>query len=585
MSPAPPLIQRFRLAVTSRRRPSWLNLAVIVWLVITIIVPLATLVLGSLRPTGATLFSGELTFSNYTTLFQSAGFKSGLVNTLITSGGGAIIAVLIGTWLAFLIARTNVPFKGLITLTGVVPFFVSAFVHAFAWSALADPRVGILNQVFRALNWPLNIDVNSLTGIAFVLGLYHVPFVFLFVVAALHTVDPMLEEAARTAGAGVWNTLRKVTLPLVAPAMLSGGVLVFALMAGNFAIPSLLGTPANLDFITPYIYRMMQFAPPRYGLAAATGVILLVITLVLFMLQRSYVGRRQYSSVGGKGFRPRLVDLGRWKGVILASIGVYWLLAVILPLLAIVARASRRFFFIQELSDLWNPELMSWANFTLLWEYNQVPRAIQNTLFLGIASALIGGLLYFLIGYAAEKLNGNGSPVARYLSMLPSAVPGMVLGLSYLWIALYMPLPLYGTIWILLLSYLARFVPQGVGSVSSALRNIHPDLEDSARVAGAGRVRRLQRIIVPLSKQGIIAAMILGFVLGVTELHTSILLYTSQTIVLPVVMYEFWQFGDWSVAAALSLIQSLIIGIIIFVSTRLFGVGIGGVPVPRKEGS
>lgn len=585
MSAAPPMLTRTSPRVTLFRqgRPSLLKLAVILWLIATIIVPIGALVLGSLRPTGAGLFSAEFTLSNYSALFASPGFRFGLLNTLIASAGGTVVAVLLGTWLAFLIARTDIPLKGLITVTGVVPFFVSAFVHAFAWSALADPRIGLLNQLFSALNWPLTININTMGGIAFVLGLYHVPFVFLFVVSALHTVDPMLEEAARVSGAGVWATIRKVTLPIVAPSILSGGVLVFALMAGNFAIPSLLGTPANIDFVTPFIYRMMQFAPPRYGQAAAAGVVLMTITLGLFLLQRAYINRRRYSSVGGKGFRPRLIQLGRWKGVVLTTIGAYWLLAVILPLLAVIARASRRFFFIRELPDLWDTSLMSWDNFRLLWEYNQVPRAIQNTLVLGVASAILGGVIYFLIAYVAEKLNGKGSGTARYLSMLPSAVPGMVLGLSYLWVALYLPLPLYGTIWVLLLSYLVRFVPQGVGSISAALRNLHPDLEDSARVSGAARPRRLLRILVPLSRQGIIAAMVLGFVLAVTELHTSILLYTSKTVVLSVVMYEFWQFGDWSVAAALSLLQTLLIAVIIFVSTKLFGVGIGGVSVPTKE--
>jgi iron(III) transport system permease protein len=217
---------------------------------------------------------------------------------------------------------------------------------------------------------------------------------------------------------------------------------------------------------------------------------------------------------------------------------------------------------------------MSLRNFELLFGYTQVLRALTNTAILGVASAILGAMLFFLTAYGAERLGGRGVPALRYLAMLPSAVPGMVLGLSYLWIALYLPLPLYGTMWVLLVSYIARFMPQATGSISSSLRSLHPELEESARIAGAGMFLRLRRIMVPLGKQGIYSALVLCFVLGVTELHTSILLYTSKTIVLSVVMYEFWQFGEWGAAAALSLVQSALVVAVILAARRIFGVSV-----------
>ncbi len=530
------------------------------------LLPIAMLLLGSVRLDG-----GGLGLTHYAALLQSESFLRAFGNTIVSSLIGAVLSLVAGTWLAFLVTRTDVPGKGLIAVAAVVPFFVSAFVHALAWSALADPSIGILNMVFSVLGVEARVDISTIGGVAFVQGLYHVPFVYLFVSSALHAVDPSLEEAARTSGAGVWRTVRVVTLPLVAPAILSAGVLVFALMAGNFAIPSLLGTPANLEFVTSFLYQQLQMSPPRQSEAAAAGTLLMAVVLALYLAQRAYVGRRSYVSVTGKGFRPRIIELGRWRGACIATVVVYVLVVIAVPLAALALRSTRAYFFVGELSDLWKPELMSLQNFRFILEYDQVTRALLNTAFLAAGSALVGAALYFLLAYAAERMDGRGSARLRFLVALPSAVPGMVLGLSYLWISLY--LPLYGTIWILLLSYIARFMPQGAGSISSSLRALHPELEESARVCGAGAARRLWCIILPLSRQGIYSAIILCFVLAITELHTSVLLYTARTIVLSVVMYEFWQAGQWGAASALSLLQSLLVILLLFIARLWLGSG------------
>ncbi|MBI2736994.1 MAG: iron ABC transporter permease [Rhodospirillales bacterium] len=539
------------------------------------VLPIAMLLLGSLRQDG-----GQLGLEHYAMLAQSESFRRAFANTVISSGLGAALSLVAGSWLAFLVTRTDIPAKGFVAVVAVVPFFVSAFVHALAWSALADPTIGILNLVLAVLGTDVRVDIGTIGGVAFVQGLYHIPFVYLFVSAALHAVDPSLEEAARTSGAGIWRTVRRVTIPLVSPAILSAGVLVFALMAGNFAIPSLLGTPANLEFVTSFLYQQLQLSPPRQSEAAAAGTLLMVVALLLYLAQRVYVGRRNYVSVTGKGFRPRIIELGRWRAVCIASIAVYVLAVIVVPLAALGLRSTRAYFFVGELSDLWNPDLMSLRNFAFVLEYDQVIRALVNTGLLAVGSAAAGAGLYFLLAYAAERMDGRGSAPFRFLVALPSAVPGMVLGLSYLWIALY--LPLYGTIWILLLSYIARFMPQGAGSISASLRALHPELEESARVSGAGVVRRLWRIVLPLARQGIFSAVVLCFVLAITELHTSVLLYTSKTVVLSVVMYEFWQSGQWGAASALSLIQSLLVVLLLFAARLGLGAGPWAQSTPQR---
>lgn len=528
------------------------------------ILPIALLIFGSLRQT-----DGGLTFEHYAGLLESASFRRAFWNTLVSSAFGVLVSILAGTWLAFLVVRTDVPAKEFVAVAAVLPFFVSAFVHALAWSALADPTVGILNLLLDILGVDGRLDVNTLGGVAFVQGIYHVPFVYLYVSTALQSVDPSLEEASRISGASLSRTVRKVTLPLVAPAILSAGVLVFALMAGNFAIPSLLGTPANLEFVTSYLYQQLQLSPPQQSPAAAAGTLLMSVALLLYFAQRAYLGRRSVVSVTGKGFRPRIIELGRWRMLCILSIAAYVGIAIVVPLVALALRSTRAYFYLGSISDLWNPELISWANYKFIFEYDQVIRAFINTGYLAFGSAVFGVGLYFLLAYAAERLDGRGSAAIRFLVALPSAVPGMVLGLSYLWIALF--LPLYGTLGILLISYVARFMPQGTGSVSASMRAIHPELEESARVSGAGVGRRLAKVILPLSWQGILSAVILCFVLAITELHTSILLYTSKTIVLSVVMYEFWQAGQWGAASALSLIQSVLVVAALFVARYALG--------------
>ncbi len=557
--------------VALRNEQAIFKTALLAVLLAVSILPIVMLLAGSLSAGGRVLVA-----DNYRQLAGEAIFGIALYNTLVSSVLGAALSMAVGLWLAFLVTRTDIAFKKSITVAAVIPFFVSAFVHALAWSALADPKIGILNLVLAAAGLPAAIDISTIGGVAFVQGLYHIPFVFLFASAALHAVDPSLEEAARTSGAGLWRTVFRVTLPMAAPALLSAGVLVFALMAGNFAIPSLLGMPANLEFVTSYIYRQMQLSPPAQGQAAAAGTVLMAITLALYLLQRWFIGRRSYASVTGKGFRPRQIELGRWTWLCLASVALYVLVAMAVPLLALGLRASRTYFFIGELSDLWNPALMSLRNFELVLEYDQVQRAVANTALLALACAVAGAAFYFLVAYGAERLGGKGSDAIRLLAALPSAVPGMVLGLSYLWIALY--LPFYGTLWIMLLAYMARFMPQGTGSIGSSLRGLHPELEESARVSGAGLGRRLRRIMLPLSRRGIGSAIVLSFVLAVTELHTSILLYTAKTVVLSVVMYEFWQAGQWGAAAALSLLQSALVVGVLLGANLLFGASAWSTP-------
>lgn len=527
------------------------------------VLPIVLLVWGSIRQDGST------TIGHYAALLDSPSFGRAFRNTLVSSALGVVLSIIVGSWLAFLVVRTDVPAKEFVAMTAVVPFFVSAFVHALAWSALADPTIGILNLVLAMMGFAFRLDVNTIEGVAFVQGIYHVPFVYLFVSTALQSVDPSLEEAARTSGAGLGRTVRKVTLPLVLPAILSAGVLVFALMAGNFAIPSLLGTPANLEFVTSYLYQQLQLSPPQQGQAAAAGTLLMAVALLLYFAQRAYLRRRSVVSVTGKGFRPRIIELGPWRALCVATIVAYVVVAIAVPLCALILRSSRTYFFVEKLSDLWNPDLISLVNFQFILEYEQVGRALANTGILALASAAFGVTLYFLLAYAAERLDGHGSASIRFLVALPSAVPGMVLGLSYLWIALY--LPLYGTLGILLFSYIARFMPQGTGSVSASMRAIHPELEESARVSGAGTFRRLVRVILPLSWQGIFSAIILCFVLAITELHTSVLLYTAKTVVLSVVMYEFWQAGQWGAASALSLVQSVLVVALLMVARFALG--------------
>lgn len=546
------------------------SLILLLLLVFLVAYPVGILIYGSFQtePPRSLSLSVDLTLRNYVDVYTHPKFLQILGNTLSAAVLGTVGAMALGAWLAWLVARTNVPLKRLIDIAGMMPLFISTIVGAVAWANLAGPRVGLLNVLLKSIGLPPFINIYSIVGIATVYILYYAPYAYLYISAALNAMEASLEEASVMCGASRWATARRVTLPLVLPAVLSSAILIFVLTMEVFAVPATLGSPARLEFFSPFMYKFLAFSPPMVTQASSLGVLLVVITVTLVSIQNVILGRRNFTTVAGKSTRPRLVELGPWRWPCAATGLLYILMAVVLPYAALLVAAFRDNLFIPNVKALLATKFLTLEHFKFIFSYPMAVRAVTNTFLVGVGAALVGGMLYFAVAYAVQRTSLPGRRLMEYLSMIPMGVPGLVVGLAFLWAWIALPAGLYGTVWILMLAYVARFMPQGVRAISNSLVQIHPELEESSRVHGAGPLETIRRITAPLVRQGIFAAMTLLFLLSVREISTSIFLYSPKSVVLSVALYDLWESGHQGPVAALSLVQSAVLILVVVLGRK-----------------
>lgn len=537
-----------------------------------VILPIGVLVLGSFlsEPPRALQFDWSgLTFSNYVSVLTNEGFPTLLRNTITAALIGTAGAALIGTALAWLAIRTDVPARGLFEAVAIMPMFVPPLVGAFAWDMLASPRSGIINILLRSIGVQSTLNIYSVGGIGFVFAIYYAPYVYLFVSAALRNMDPTLEEAAAMCGAGRFRTITRITLPLVAPALLSSALLVFVLLIELFAIPAVLGEPGNVHVISVRLWELIGFAPPRVNEASALGVLLLTLTVTLVIIQYRVLARRSFVTVAGKGLRPQVVPLGiaRWP---LALAGLaYLLFVVLLPYATLLFIAMRKSLFFSNVTQMMNTSQFSVQQFAVTLGDPVIQKAFTNSLLVSLGTVAIGSVLYFAVAYVVHRTRLPGRRALDMIAVLPVAIPSLIIGLGYLWSWISLPIGIYGTLWIIILAYVAQFSPQGVRAISGSLIQIHPELEESARVSGAGFAYTLRRVVIPLAWPGILSSMILLLVLSFRELATALFLYTTNTQVFSLAMFDFWARGSVQMVAVMAIFQSFVLLILVLVGRQL----------------
>lgn len=556
-----------------RRGPMIFMIAVLSLLVIA---PIGMLIYAALidvtpRP-GHTFSLDNFTTSNFAYMF-SPSTRVAAFNSLIIATFGTALSLGWGGALAWLAARTNVPGRPLVQLAGIVPMFMSPLVGALAWSFIASPgRSSYLNLLLGDLGFDATASIYSLPGIIFVFGLYYTPYTFLFLYSALTLMNPELEEVARVHGATHRKTATFVTFPLVTPAILGSFLLTFVLIIENFPVPTVLGLPAQIDTLPSFIYRLMSAAPARANEAAAVGLMLMIVMSVVIFVQRKLVTAREYATVTGKGFRPREIELGKWRWPAFGLVAVYIFLAVILPFFALFQMALRPHSFLDGFMDLFDFSVFTTRHFTAVLDYAPFQIGIRNSLIAGVLTAVVGGALHLMMSYMVYRGKSPGRQAIEYIAMLPLAAPALVLGMGFLWTWILLPIPLYGTLWILVMAFTVRFMPQGFRSLSSSILQVHRDLEESAFVSGAGRVRTTVEVTMPLIRSGVISTMVLLLILSMRELSAAIFLFTSGTRVLSVVVFDLWYSGVLARAAAVSLIYSGVLMIIVLFARRYLGV-------------
>jgi iron(III) transport system permease protein len=531
-----------------------------------VIYPVLTLLLGALTDTNPVVdgFSlRHLSITNFLTVLANPNVAEALANTLIACGGGTSIAVVIGLAFSWIVVRTNTPFKGVIAAASILPLFAPPLVAAVAWSILGSPKTGLINTLFKSAHLDWHVDFYSLWGLVFVFGIYYAPYVYMFTSSALRNMDPSLEEAAEISGASAFATLFSVTFPLIMPAIISGMLLSFIVMLGIYGVPAVLGAPTNLAVLTTYIFKLTNWSPPLYNTAAAVAIILMVVTGGLVFLQQKVLSGRSYTTVAGKAFRPRNLDLGPWRWLTFALGLVYLLVVVILPSLALIVAAFRKFMFIRDAASLFDMRQYSLMHFYAIFDNPLTLNSIYNAIEVGIITAVVGGALAFAIGYTIHRTRLAGRRSIDLISTVPVAIPGLVIGVAYLWAWIGIPGGLYGTIWILALAFIARFMPDTIKALSTSFLQIHRELEEAAWVCGKGMLGTIATIMLPLARPGVLASMTLLFVLAIRELGSSLFLYTSNTMVMSVLLLDFYEGGNIGKTAAFSLVQMVLLGVLI----------------------
>ncbi len=541
-------------------------LSLLAILTFLVVYPLLTLLLGALTDTNPVVegFSlAHLSITNFLTVLSNPNVGEALFNTLVACGGGTLIAVAIGLMFSWIVVRTNTPFKRFIAAASILPLFAPPLVAGVAWTILGSPKTGLINTMFKWLHLDLHVDFYSLPGLVFVFGIYYAPYVYMFTASALRNMDPSLEEAAEISGASAFATLFSVTFPLIMPAIISGMLLSFIVMLGIYGIPAVLGAPTNINVLTTYIFKLTNWSPPLYNTAAAVAIILMVVTGALVFLQQRVVSGRSYVTVAGKAYRPRNLDLGPWRWLTFGFGITYLIVVAVLPTLALIVAAFRKFMFIRDAASLFDMKQYSLMHFHSIFDNPLTLNSIYNAVEVGVITALAGGALAFAIGYTIHRTHVPGRRSIDLLSTLPVAIPGLVIGVAYLWAWIGIPGGLYGTLWILALAFIARFMPDTVKALSTSFLQIHRELEEAAWVCGTGMLRTIRTIVLPLASPGVIAAMTLLFVLAIRELGSSLFLYTSNTMVMSVLLLDYYEGGNLGKTAAFSLVQVVLLGVLI----------------------
>lgn len=503
-------------------------------------------------------------------VYASAQYLGYLANALILAALVTALSLVVGVVLALLVARTDLSHKSLWDTMITLPLYLSPFTGLMAWITLGSEKTGFINHflrkilgVFIANPKPL-VNIWSYGGVVFIMFLFFCPFVYLFTVGSLRSMNTSLEEAARMSGATAITGLRKITLPMCLPAILASGLLVFVLSVEMYTVPGIIGATVGFTTLPWKIFEDSTAIPVHRAHAAAGGCLLLFVTIAGVWLQNrlTHVSSR-FVTVGGKGFQGRPIALGKYSWLAVGIIFLYVLLADILPFGALLIASFMRFS-----ASMITPELFTTKHYVAFFTTQNMMAALWNTIFLAVLTGIICVLLGFVISLMDLR---RPSPVTKsiaFLSILPVAVPGLVYGLGLLWT--YLQTPLYGTIWILLLAHVAKMLPYGVIVSRSGLLQLHPELEESARMCGATPTRAIASITAPLIKPTLIAILFFVMLNSIKELSASILLYSSNSHILSVLTWHYMDNGDYQYAAAIGIIQTAIMIGIVLITRMLF---------------
>lgn len=557
-------------AAVPRRAPGrwadpavWLFAVLIALLVLLVANPILRLLWDSFHTA-----DGQLSLQSYAAALGRSRNLQALLNSLYLGAAVMVLALALGVPMALAVSRSNMPCRGFAHLSVLAAFVMPNFLGAIAWILLAGPNAGWLNRLWVEVigtgKGPFNIF--SFWGLAFVIALYTYPLIYVFTKSALDLVSTELEDAAAIHGAGKFQTMARVTLPLVLPSIIGAGILIFLEAIALYGTPALIAIPARINLATTQIVSFFQY-PLQVEQAAAFSMPILLLTIVMLVLQRKLLARRGYVSVSGKGGERRPFDIGAWKWLLLAYSVVVALLSVVLPLIILV---------LASLSKAWGrglaPDNLTLANFhAIFFEQLTVRSAIVNTVLYSGATAIVCVAMGIVVAYATQRRITPFPAFVQFMALAPVAVPGLILAIGLYAAYAGPPFSLYGMGALIVVAFTTRFLPISVAASSAGVRALNPELEEAVRILGGGRITVLLKVVAPLLKKTLVGAFILVFVICTKELSTAVFLTGPQSRVVSVLTLDLSEQGNYEILAAMGVVLVVIVTVVVGIGMKLAG--------------
>jgi iron(III) transport system permease protein len=548
---------------------SWKALVIGVCVAFTVyiaVVPLGFLLWQSFFTPQTATKAAEFTWGNYITAYTSSDTARLFWTSVQFAFGTAGFSFVVGTSLAWMNERTNTPFKGLFFAMSLIPLVIPGILFTVAWILLGSPKIGIVNLVLMkllGLTDPV-FNIYSMWGMIWVDGLHYSPVAFLLMTAAFRAMDPSLEESAMMSGANVFQVLWRITLRLAWPAIFATFLILFVRAIESFEVPALLGLPVGIQVFTSSIYQAVHRYPSQIGLASSYAITLLLITTIgIYFISKLSSSGSKYATMTGKGFRPRQIDLGPWRWVAASVFMVYFALIVVLPFVVLLWSSFQKFYAVPSMAALQNLTL---DPYRFVLSYPNLGRSVWNSLLLSFGSATLIMLITSVICWIVVKTKLPGRWLLDNLASLPMVFPGLVLGLALMIFYLNVDVGVYGTMWILFIAYVTRFMPYGLRFNTTSMLQIHKELEESAAMSGASWFTTFRRIVLPLLKPGLLSGWIYIMIVSIRELSSSILLYSPGTEVISIIIWELWENGQYVELSALGVMFILALFVLVMLS-------------------
>jgi iron(III) transport system permease protein len=568
--PPPRTVRPARLTgrTGSWRTPNPLFVILLACLSGLILVPLFFVVKTSFT-TSTISGPGTSTLHNYTQIFTGGNLGNLALNSVIFAVGSGVIAIPVGTFFAWVVERTNTPVRNAAYLAAYVGLAVPGVVSVIGWILLLGPSNGLVTVAFENLFGTKTppFELYSMAGMILVNAIGMVPLVFLLMVAPFRSMDASMQEAASMSGASPLRVFWRVTSRLARPTVLAVLLLTMVLSLESFEVPALIGIPGGVQVLTTQIYQLVDASlVPQYGVAAAYGVVLMIlVSIAIWYYLRATRQASRFAVVGGKGMKPRRTDLGRWRWLTTALI-VVLLILLVAPVVAMVWTSFLPYYRAPSLQAL---NFLTVSNYTGLFSDHSVYSAFLNSAIVAIVSATLAMLLAVLIAWVVSRSSIRLRGLLDYVASVPLVIPGIVLGVGFLQTYVSSPLRIYGTLIILIFAFTAKFIPYATRFASPAMLQVSADLEDAARMSGAGSVTMFRRVILPLMSTSVTSGWIYVFLFGMKELSAALLLYTSNTQMIGPLIYNMWGEGEVVQLSAFGTVVTAVLCVVSFAMRRL----------------